>query len=272
MGKSAPSNETLAHWLKRETVPLPTTKDAFLNVFFPKAAAGDARDKADREELSAAWEAAWYKRRVAPRQQRRDPPAPPPASEWKAVPGAQFEGLVEFDLDDPVPSNDGLGWHRVPAILRFGATKRPWQNGLVTLSLFKAYLAVLETGYQVAGGRLIGNSGPLPHDRFKRETGFSEVLGPKNASGHLDDWVLEEPHPIAVVRPVSDGAGSVTAQIVAWPIEFDVAPALMTDGTSAPVDINKTAVLKALVLEGCERDGHGRVVLAKRQLERKAAE
>jgi len=263
----APTSETLSHWLNRQTVPLPNAKNAFLKVFFPNADSGDARDNADRAELKDAWEAAWYKRRVAPRK-RQEPESPDPASAWEHI-GFEFEGLVEFGLEDPVPSNEGNDWLLLPAILRFGGAQRPWDGGLVTLALSKAYLAVRETGFRIVAGRLIGKNGPLPHDNFRRETGYAEVVNPKNGGGHLDNWVLPEPETIAVVRPAAEAGGSLTAEIVAWPVEFDVTAIRTGAGPPSLVESNKDAVLKALVLEITEKDSLGRVVLARRQVERK---
>jgi hypothetical protein len=56
-------------------------------------------------------------------------------------------------LDDPIPSNEGPDWYLVPAILRFGVAKRPYKGSWVELSLLSAYLAVLETSYQIAWWR-----------------------------------------------------------------------------------------------------------------------
>jgi hypothetical protein len=264
----APSNETLSHWLARENVPLPPAKDAFLQVFFPGVGI-DARDKTDQEELHAAWEAAWYKRRVAPRK-RHEASKPDPVAEWEDRPGYEFRGLVEFRLENPVASNEDPDIFWLPATLWFGIATPVLEGVQITVALEAARLEIPETSYRVANGMLIGDTGRLRHDHFVRRAGESEVIAPKRNRAHLDGPVLGEPTTIATIRPAVRGRGPLTAHIVASPVEIDVEVSPETAGPPSYDMNNKNAVLKALMLENYRQDDHGRIVLARRCMERKA--
>jgi hypothetical protein len=267
---SAPSEETLAHWLAGQNVPLPAAKDAFLQVFFPKAAT-DKQDHTDRDELAEAWQAAWVPRRVTPRK-RAEPRAPNPMSQWEDRPGYEYKGLVEFRLETPVASNEDPDVYWLPATLRFGVASPDLEGIRFTIAVRVAHLDILETGYRLASGTLIGDSGRLQHDNFVRKTGDSEAIAPKPDGVHLNGPVLAEPTNIAAVRPAVKGRGPLTAQIAASPIQIDIEISPDTAGPPGFDMTNKTAVLKALMTSNYRTDALGRVVLARRRMERKRAE
>lgn len=203
----------------------------------------------------------------APTERTSQMSAYDPREQWILLGSRGVLALMELRLHPPRLGNE-LDTFYLDATLLSGTAEYDYEDRLIVLGVRSAVLVLDSASYQAAQGSMIGERpGPA---YFKRLAGGVEITGPRDDNGRLSGDILQGEY-IAVIESVGNDEHPLTVSILAGRRSFSVAALGRKKGTVSDdeTNVNKDAILNALIYKVQTIDSQGRIVLAEARITRR---